>query len=167
MRRLTDELVWGTDIKVDKTYETIRVLKKDGEIEERQTLTRLENFVKHHERWRDLCCGYICGVVSAISGTEMVLFKENLNLKPPGGSGFAPHLDTPSLRVALGESGPQTFVTVMVAIDNMTAQNGCLRIAKGTWSEDNRCELVTPVQAGNPNGGGQAGGDPSGRCRVF
>jgi ectoine hydroxylase-related dioxygenase (phytanoyl-CoA dioxygenase family) len=116
-------------------------------------LTRLENFVSHHESWRDLCDGYICSVVSAITGTEMVLYKEKLNLKPPGGSGFASHLDTPSLRVALGESGPQTVVTVMVAIDNMTAQNGYLRIAKGTWSEDNHCQLVPPEQLGNPDAG--------------
>jgi hypothetical protein len=28
MRHLTDELLWVPDIKVDKTYETIRMLKK-------------------------------------------------------------------------------------------------------------------------------------------
>jgi ectoine hydroxylase-related dioxygenase (phytanoyl-CoA dioxygenase family) len=167
MRHLTDELVWGRDIKVDKTYETIRVLKKNGEIEERRTLTRLENFVNHHERWRDMCLGYICSVVSAVVGTEMVLYKEKLNLKPPGGSGFAPHLDTPSLRVALGDSGPQTFVTAMVAIDNMTSQNGCLRIAKGPWSEDNNCELVPPEQDGNPDAGGRAGAIPVDAAESF
>jgi hypothetical protein len=35
MRRLTDELVWGRDIQVDKTYETIRVITKNDKIEER------------------------------------------------------------------------------------------------------------------------------------
>ncbi len=115
MRRLTDELVFGKDVRVDKTYETIRVLKH-GQIEERRTLTRLENFVDHHEEWRELCHVYLKECISTICGTDMVLFKEKLNLKPPGGSGFAPHVDTPSLRVALGEAGPQTFVTVCSSV---------------------------------------------------
>jgi ectoine hydroxylase-related dioxygenase (phytanoyl-CoA dioxygenase family) len=97
----------------------------------------------------------------------MVLYKEKLNLKPPGGSGFAPHLDTPSLRVALGGTGPQTFVTIMVAIDNMTSQNGCLRIAKGRWSEDNHCALVPPEQDGNPDAGGRAGAIPVQEAESF
>ena len=156
MRRLTDELVWGRDVDVDKTYETIRVMK-NGEIEERRTLTRLENFVNHHKGWNELCHVYLQRCISDIMGTEMVLYKEKLNLKPPGGSGFAPHLDTPSLRVALGDAGPQAFVTVMVAIDDMTARNGCLRVAKGCWSETNHCDLVLPEQDGNPDAGGRAG----------
>jgi hypothetical protein len=158
MRRLTDELVFGKDVRVDKTYETIRVLKH-GQIEERRTLTRLENFVDHHEGWRELCHVYLKECISTICGTDMVLFKEKLNLKPPGGSGFAPHVDTPSLRVALGEAGPQTFVTVMVAIDNMTSENGCLRIAKGTWSDHNHVPLVPPSDD-NPDAGGREGAIP-------
>ena len=157
MRRLTDELVFGKD-GVDKTYETIRVLKH-GQIEERRTLTRLENFVNHHEGWRELCHVYLKECISTVCGTEMVLFKEKLNLKPPGGSGFAPHVDTPSLRVALGEAGPQTFVTVMVAIDNMTTENGCLRIAKGTWSDLSHVPLVPPSDD-NPDAGGREGAIP-------
>jgi ectoine hydroxylase-related dioxygenase (phytanoyl-CoA dioxygenase family) len=91
----------------------------------------------------------------------MVLYKEKLNLKPPGGSGFAPHLDTPSLRVALGGEGPQTFVTVMVAIDNMTTANGCLRICKGEWSEQEHCTVIQPEEDGNPDAGGRAGAIPA------
>lgn len=158
VRRLTDELVFGKYAQVDRTYETIRVLKH-GQFEERRTLTRLENFVNHHEGWKELCHGYLKECVSAVCGTEMVLFKEKLNLKPAGGSGFAPHLDIPSLRVALGESGPQTFVTVMVAIDNMTTENGCLRIAKGAWSECNHVPLCPPSDD-NPDAGGREGAIP-------
>ena len=82
---------------------------------ERRTLTRLENFVNYHSKWNDLVHKYLARCLSALMGEPMVLFKEKLNLKPPGGSGFAPHLDGPSLRVALGDTGPRTFVTVMVA----------------------------------------------------
>ena len=89
----------------------------------------------------------------------MVLFKEKLNLKHQGGSGFAPHhLDTRSLRVALGETGPQNVVTVMVAIVNMMADNGCLCIAQGEWSESNaHCEPVPPSDD-DPDAGGKVTG---------
>jgi ectoine hydroxylase-related dioxygenase (phytanoyl-CoA dioxygenase family) len=157
MRRLADELVWGgDDVEADKTYETIKVMKQ-GQVLERRTLTRLENFVNHHDGWKSLCNDYLRRCISSVIGCEMVLFKEKLNLKPAGGSGFAPHVDAPSLRVALGKQGPQTFVTVMVAIDNATAQNGCLRIAKGTWNEDESCEVVKPEEGGSPDAGGRAG----------
>lgn len=115
LRRITDELVWGGErTQADRTYETIQVYKS-GVLEQRRTLTRLENFVDAHADWKQLCHGYLCEIISSVMGQRMVLYKEKLNLKPPGGSGFAPHLDTPSLKVALGKDGPQTFVTVMVA----------------------------------------------------
>jgi len=208
MRRLADELIWGSNSSVpscgangscrrgyecDRTYETIRVLKRkkrqkadaaqdDGfadanidmgghdegegkeeeqyEMEERRVLTRLENFVPHHDGWSELCLDYLTALISALYGQPMVLYKEKLNIKPPGGSGFAPHLDGPSLRVALGEEGPQTFVTVMVAIDDMTVRNGCLRVVRGSHSEDNHVEVVLPKADGNPDGDGRAGAIP-------
>jgi hypothetical protein len=160
MRRLTEELVWGgPSMQVDRTYETIKVWK-NGEIEDRRTLTRLENFVDAHPGWTDLCHNYLRRILSAALGVEMVLYKEKLNLKPPGGSGFAPHLDTPSLRVALGPEGPQAFCTVMVAIDDATSQNGCLRICRGQWTEENAINVVQPDEDGNPDGGGRAGAIP-------
>lgn len=166
MRRMTEELVWSSNsIAIDKTYETIQVLTRDKEsgeavIEERRKLTRLENFVDSHKGWDMLCNNYLRRCVSAALGVPHVLYKEKLNLKPPGGSGFAPHLDTPSLRVALGENGPKDFVTVMVAIDNMTSSNGCLRLAKGEWNEENSCTVVLPEENGSPDSNGRAGAIP-------
>ena len=163
MRILTEEIVRGRNadgslVQADRTYEGIKVWK-DGEILERKTLTRLENFVDDHPGWSELCHGYLQKIVSAALGVEMVLFKEKLNLKPPGGSGFAPHLDSPSLRIALGSEGPKTFCTVMVAIDDMTVKNGCLRIAKGNWTETNCCQVIQPKDD-NPDAGGRAGAIP-------
>ena len=132
------------------------------EIEERRTLTRLENFVPHHDGWSELCLDYLTNLISALCGEPMALYKEKLNVKPPGGSGFAPHLDSPSLRIALGDDGPQEFVTVMVAIDDMTVRNGCLRVVKGPYSEQNLVEVVLPKADGNPDGDGRAGAIPDG-----
>eukprot|EP00934_Nitzschia_sp_Nitz4_P004513 Nitzschia sp. Nitz4//scaffold91_size79674//28466//29545//NITZ4_005363-RA/size79674-processed-gene-0.91-mRNA-1//1//CDS//3329560088//4503//frame0 len=161
MRRLTDELVWGGDqVQVDKTYETVHVRTKDGHILPQRSLTRMEHFVDAHSAWSDLCHDYLRRIVSAALGQDMVLYKEKLNLKPPGGTGFAPHLDTPSLRIALGPQGPQEFCTVMVAIDDMTVANGCLRISKGAWRESHCLETVAPEADGNPDAGGRAGAIP-------
>eukprot|EP00532_Pseudo-nitzschia_australis_P005753 CAMPEP_0168171032 /NCGR_PEP_ID=MMETSP0139_2-20121125/4493_1 /TAXON_ID=44445 /ORGANISM="Pseudo-nitzschia australis, Strain 10249 10 AB" /LENGTH=365 /DNA_ID=CAMNT_0008088567 /DNA_START=73 /DNA_END=1170 /DNA_ORIENTATION=- len=164
MRIMTEEIVWGsgpnnTKYQSDRSYEGIKIWK-NGEIEERKTLTRLENFVDDHPGWSELCHGYLRRILSAALGVEMVLFKEKLNLKPPGGSGFAPHLDSPSLRMALGSEGPKTFCTVMVAIDDMTKKNGCLRICKGNWTEENCCGVIQPDKDGNPDAGGRAGAIP-------
>lgn len=159
MRRLTDELVWGGDkVKANRTYESVKFWK-EGAVYERRTLTRLEN-LNSHLGWNQLCNDYIRRCISAVTGKEMVLYKTKLNLKPAGGSGFAPHLDAPSLKVALGDAGPRTFVTVMVAIDNMTVGNGCLRIAKGRWSEERACATITPETDGNPDAEGRAGAIP-------
>lgn len=162
MRRITDELSWGKHAST-KSYETIKVLAAasggGGQVLERRTVTRFENFVKTHGEWTRLC-DYIGRITSIICGQPMVLFKEKLNLKPPGGSGFAPHLDTPSLRVALGSKGPQNFVTVMIAIDSMTVQNGCLQFVKGKWSDENAVETIQPKSDGNPDADGRAGAIP-------
>ena len=162
MRRITDELIYGSSkYSADRSYETIHYVK-NGEMGTRRELTRLENFVMNHPVWRDLCFNYIAPCISALMGEDMILFKEKLNLKPPGGSGFAPHLDTPSLRVALGDDGPQTFVTVMIAIDDMNVQNGCLKICKGPWSEHNHCEIMEPEgNNNNPDAEGRKGAIPS------
>ncbi len=160
MRRITDELVYGTSkYPSNRTYESISI-QKSGEITMHRKLTRLEDFVNNHDEWKELCHGYLAKCVSSIIGEEMVLYKEKLNFKPPGGSGFAPHLDSPSLRIAFGDSGPRTFVTVMLAIDNMTEQNGCLRVSKKNWSEENHVEVVEPEKDGNPDAGGRAGAIP-------
>mmetsp|Transcript_26860 Transcript_26860/g.30742 ORF Transcript_26860/g.30742 Transcript_26860/m.30742 type:complete len:407 (-) Transcript_26860:79-1299(-) len=160
MRRLTDELIYGSSkYQSDRTHETIQFIK-NGIIGQRRELTRFENFVTNHSGWKDLCYNYITKCISAIMGQEMVLFKEKLNLKPPGGSGFAPHLDTPSLRVALGDNGPQTFVTIMIAIDDMTTSNGYLKVSKGPWTEHDHCEIVMPSPTeinSNPDAEGRRG----------
>jgi ectoine hydroxylase-related dioxygenase (phytanoyl-CoA dioxygenase family) len=76
-------------------------------------------------------------------------------------------LDCPSLRAPFGKSGPQTFVTVMVAIDNMTTVNGCLRAAKGQWNEENACIVVAPQADGCPDAGGRAGAIPANVAKTL
>jgi ectoine hydroxylase-related dioxygenase (phytanoyl-CoA dioxygenase family) len=91
-----------------------------------------------------------------------------LDIKPPGGSGFAPHVDTPSLQQPFSSSPPSAFWTVMIAIDHATSENGCLRLAHPlsgqAWNEAAiRPFLVAPDDVdNNPDGNGRAGAlDPA------
>ena len=51
-------------------------------------------------------------------------------------------------------------MTVMVAIDDMTVKNGCLRVVRGEWNEGNRVECEV-VDGGNPDGDGRRGAIPA------
>ena len=126
MRKLTEDLIWGHSsqiYKCDVTMETIQQSKR--------VVTRFENFVNSHDGWKELTCRYIPSLLQLLLGNgQWVLYKEKLNLKPPGGSGFAPHVDTPSLRVPFPDFGPKNFLTVMIAIDDMHIPNGCMQFVK-------------------------------------
>ena len=57
------------------------------------------------------------------------LFKEKVNFKRPGGGAFAPHQDAP----AFTSFGHTWHITVMVALDDATPENGCLEVVPGVW----------------------------------
>jgi ectoine hydroxylase-related dioxygenase (phytanoyl-CoA dioxygenase family) len=154
LRRITEELVWQ-DKLADRSYETIQILQ-DGQLVEQRKLTRLENFVHKHEEWAAVS-EFVGRQLSHLLGVPLALFKEKLNLKPPGGSGFCPHVDAPSLQLTKLAS---TFCTVMIAIDDMTSENGCLRVAPGVW-KPNQIATIPPEMDGNPDAGGRAGAIPS------
>lgn len=122
---------------------------------ERGAPTRAENFVHLHQGWGQVTTREIASVCAALFGEDAVLFKEKLNYKPAGGAGFLPHLDHPSLAFYAPPSF-DSFITVMVAIDDMTKANGCLRVCKGRWHKDNAVPCVPPE--GDPEVGGRAGG---------
>jgi ectoine hydroxylase-related dioxygenase (phytanoyl-CoA dioxygenase family) len=210
MHRLADEVVLWSALPpsdpqalpgVQRTYETIPMIdqKKQqsppGETTTNETvvsrrrreLTRLEN-LRGHVGWQQLCDDYIRTVVSALLQRRQSLYKTKLNLKPPGGAGFAPHVDTPSLLLPLAElfggSSPQqseedesspSFITVMIAIDDMTVRNGCLRVAPRPLATTGMANggptvaavVVEPNVNGNPDGDGRAGALLNGDAYVY
>jgi hypothetical protein len=89
-------------------------------------LCRTENFVPFHSGLRDLLtAGAMPAVASALLGEPAVLYKEKINYKLPGGAGYAPHQDAPAYRFV------ETHVSCMVAVDDATAENGCLEVVSG------------------------------------
>ena len=94
----------------------------------RTLLCRIENFVPYHEGFsRFLRDDAKLAVLSQLMGEQAVLFKEKINFKLAGGNGFKPHQDAPAYTMF-----EQTYhVTMMIAIDPCTRENGCLEIVKG------------------------------------
>ena len=91
-------------------------------------LCRVEDFIPYHDGLRGFLEGPALGsVLESLLGEPAALFKEKINYKLPGGAGFAPHQDAP----AFTAFGQQYHVTVMVAVDAATMQNGCLELVDG------------------------------------
>lgn len=104
-------------------------------------LARIENFVPHHAGLADLLTGRrMLTLLAACAGEPVVLFKDKINFKLPGGAAFAPHQDAP----AYVDFGVHHHLTMMVPVDAFTRDNGCLEMAVGA------CERVFLPQ--NPDG---------------
>ncbi len=58
-------------------------------------------------------------------GGPVLLFKDKINFKMPGGAGFKAHQDQ---QAGWGRYAP-IFLTAMVTLDAATLENGCLEIA--------------------------------------
>lgn len=91
-------------------------------------LCRMEDFLQYHAPIQGFLEGpALCGLVSELIGEPAVLYKEKINFKLPGGSGFAPHQDAP----AFVTFGQRYHVTMMIGVDATTRQNGCLEVVQG------------------------------------
>lgn len=94
----------------------------------KRVLSRIERFVGYHEGLTRLVLGEdMTGRAGELLGEEAVLFKEKINFKEPGGSGFTPHQDVQ----AGWKTYAHTFVSVLITIDESTEENGCIEIASG------------------------------------
>jgi hypothetical protein len=93
----------------------------------RRLINRIENFYPHHAGFRALFDGALLGRCAELFGEAAVLFKDKINFKLPGGDGFKPHQD----QQAGWSTYASLFVTVLVAVDAATVDNGCLELAAG------------------------------------
>ncbi len=93
-----------------------------------RVLSRIEKFVEYEPQLRDLVFDpRLVDACSTLLGDSAVLFKEKINFKLPGGGGFAPHQD-----IQPGwDQYASYFLSVLVAIDPNTLENGCLELAAG------------------------------------
>lgn len=89
-------------------------------------LARTEHIVESHEGMRQLLTqGLIPDTAGELLGEPVVLYKEKINYKYPGGAGYAAHQDAPAYdHVKLN-------ITCLIAVDEATPENGCLFFASG------------------------------------
>ena len=110
----------------------------------RRILNRIENFVPFHDGFRSLAtAGPIVDFSSELLGAPAVLFKDKINFKLPGGSGFEPHQD---IQAGWGVY-TDSFISVSVAIDETTIENGCLELAAGHHTQGLVGRLLEPLNA--------------------
>jgi len=103
----------------------------------KQILRRIERVSDHSDLARDLI--YSTEILSAVGellGEKPVLFKDKLNLKLPGGSGYRAHLDGHfHWTDAQGERRrgwaeyADTFLNVVLPLDPSKVENGCLEVS--------------------------------------
>jgi hypothetical protein len=99
--------------------------RKDAPAE--RLLARIENFMPFHP---GLAAAFssprLMDLLAECCGEPVVLFKDKINFKLPGGAGFADHQDAP----AYVDFGVEHHLTVMVPVDPFTRENGCLEMAR-------------------------------------
>jgi hypothetical protein len=105
--------------------------RRHGEPE--KMLARIENFVPFHAGLGRFVSGpRLLALLTECAGEPVVLFKDKINFKLPGGAGFAPHQDAP----AYVDFGVEHHVTLMVPIDPFTAENGALEMARNASTRE-------------------------------
>ncbi len=99
----------------------------------RRLLNRMERFIGHHAGLDAVARGErMLGSCADLIGEPVVLFKDKINFKFPGGGGFEAHQDVQAGWARYG----RIHVTALLTIDPATRANGCLEIAKAFDTHD-------------------------------
>jgi 2-aminoethylphosphonate dioxygenase len=94
----------------------------------KRVIQRIENFCPYHEGFdRAIREGPLVRWTAALMGGPVVLFKDKINFKMPGGAGFKAHQD----QQAGWSAYASLFITVLLGIDDATPENGCLEVVAG------------------------------------
>ncbi len=121
------------------------ILQHFEQVGDQVVLARTENLVPNHEGIRALVTsGPLLDCGAGLAGEEVVLYKEKINYKMPGGAGFEPHQDATAYKFV------DRHLTCMIAIDEATEDNGCLQVSRGHHGEllpDNGDGCIDPATA--------------------
>jgi ectoine hydroxylase-related dioxygenase (phytanoyl-CoA dioxygenase family) len=108
-----------------------------------RVIQRIENFCPYHEGFDRLIReGALPRWTATLMGGPVVLFKDKINFKMPGGAGFKAHQDQ---QAGWSVYAP-LFITAMVTLDASTVENGCLEIAAGRHREGLIGEQWVPLE---------------------
>jgi ectoine hydroxylase-related dioxygenase (phytanoyl-CoA dioxygenase family) len=129
----TDEQVTSLGHMIDE----VQAFKEDGDwlhhyemTDSGPKLCRTENFIPFHDGLRELLTiGVLPEMVGELLGEPVFLYKEKINYKLVGGAGFRPHQDAPAYPFI------KKSISVMIAIDESNADNGCLEVCDAMHQE--------------------------------
>ncbi|MEO1563218.1 MAG: phytanoyl-CoA dioxygenase family protein [Pseudomonadota bacterium] len=119
---------WVDDILVeDEAPGSYMVYYEDSLTESGKIIQRVENFCSFHSGFDSMCRdSRLTHALSIIMrGQEPTLFKDKINFKFSGGSGFEPHQDQ---QAGWSKYAP-VFISALVCIDEATEENGCLELS--------------------------------------
>jgi ectoine hydroxylase-related dioxygenase (phytanoyl-CoA dioxygenase family) len=109
----------------------------------RRVIQRIENFCPYHTGFdRFIRDSALVRWSGALMGAPVVLFKDKINFKMPGGAGFKAHQDQQAGWTVYAP----LFVTAMVTLDAATLENGCLEVAAGRHREGLIGEQWKPLE---------------------
>lgn len=98
-------------------------------------LQRVEDFCRRHEGFAGLLArpetSGLVQFAQRLLGSDLVLFKDKVNFKLPGGDGFKAHQD----QAAGWGNYISWFVSIGIFIDPSTKKNGCLEVSAGKHRE--------------------------------
>ena len=98
-------------------------------------LCRTEDFVPYHNQFKKLLTdGKIYKLLSQLFNEEVVLYKEKINYKLPGGAGYSPHQD------AVAYPFIKKHATCLIPIDDSNESNGCIYFSPWPYN-DNLLEI--------------------------
>lgn len=90
-------------------------------------LCRVENFLDYHKGMDTIArSDRTLRLIADLMDEPAVIFKEKINYKFAGAGGFAPHQDAPAFLTFK----QHYHITMMVAIDDCTIENGCLQLVE-------------------------------------
>jgi hypothetical protein len=127
LSRIADVLRWTAELAAAPEVPGRHWAYHEDSVTEagRRVLQRIENFCAFHQEFDQLIRdGALARWASVLMGGSVVLFKDKINFKMPGGGGFKAHQDQ---QAGWSVYAP-IFITAMVTLDRATLENGCLEI---------------------------------------
>ena len=111
--------------------------------------SRIENFIHYEPKFKDFLHSRIIPSLNEVNKSNMVLFKDKMNWKSPGGKGFNAHQDQP----AWDDFPPKKFVSVALFGNKSSIENGCLEFVKNKhleglfeYEKENLGELTEEIE---------------------
>lgn len=148
------------DDVIESAENAVQELSGSGDVDvyhdQDGNLRRMERFtLQHHSLMR--INQKVVELLGAVTRRDQILFKDKYNFKPPGGEGFYAHYDgvfqfsdaEGNIRNGWSEYAPD-FVSVLIALDPFTTENGALEIAPAKAGSFDSL-LEDTVKNGSPN----------------